>query len=116
MIILGDLICEELPTDICSFSIASSGKRCILETTNALSENRYQCKTSEVIVDQMHELIETDECVNACGVHRNLVGLSTDFLVEPQFIPKLCSPSCYDNCPNIIDLYLNLALGEGDIS
>jgi hypothetical protein len=25
----------------------------------------------------------------------------------------LCSPECVNNCPNIIDLYINLAAGEG---
>ncbi|CAK9133932.1 unnamed protein product [Ilex paraguariensis] len=111
---LGEIICEDLPTDVCSFSIASSGKRCLLENY-ATKDGKvaYQCRTSEVVVARMAEYIETDQCVSACGVDRNSVGISSDALLEPQFTTKLCSPSCYRNCPNIVDLYFNLAAGEG---
>ena len=68
---------------------------------------------SEVIAENLNELIETEECVNACGVERMTVGMSTDSLVERGFTKKLCSPRCYNNCPNIVDLYFNLAAGEG---
>ncbi|MEI4856018.1 hypothetical protein, partial [Klebsiella pneumoniae] len=69
---LGELICEELPIDVCSFSIDSSGKRCLLENFEAKNGKvDYQCRTSEVIVERMAEHIETDSCVNACGVDRN---------------------------------------------
>ncbi|KAK3003377.1 hypothetical protein RJ639_018129 [Escallonia herrerae] len=61
----------------------------------------------------MAEVIESDECVNACGVDRKAVGISSDSLLEPQFTAKLCSRACYQNCPNIVDLYYNLAMGEG---
>lgn len=111
---LGEVICEDLPTDICSFSVASSGKRCLLENYAAKDGKvGYQCRTSEVVVERMAEYIETDECVSACGVDRNSVGISSDSLLEPQSTAKLCSPSCYQNCPNIVDLYFNLADGEG---
>ena len=63
----------------------------------------------------MADYIETDACVKACGVDRNSVGISSDALLEPQFTGKLCSPACYQNCPNIVDLYFNLAAGEGMI-
>lgn len=75
----------------------------------------YQCRTSEVIVERMAEYIETDDCVNACGVDRDTNGISSDALHEPHTTVKLCSPACYQNCPNIIDLYFNLAAGEGMI-
>lgn len=75
----------------------------------------YQCRTSEVVVEKMADYIETDACVKACGVDRNSVGISSDALLEPQFTGKLCSPACYQNCPNIVDLYFNLAAGEGMI-
>ncbi|GAV65476.1 PAR1 domain-containing protein [Cephalotus follicularis] len=112
---LAELICEELPSDVCAFSIASSGKRCSLETDMGKDGKtvEYQCKTSEVVVERMSDYIETDECVRACGVDRNSVGISSDALLDPQFAAKLCSPSCYDKCPNIVDLYFNLAAGEG---
>ncbi|PSR95076.1 (+)-gamma-cadinene synthase [Actinidia chinensis var. chinensis] len=113
--VLGDIVCEELPIGMCSFSIASSGKRCLLETsaTNGGSTVAYQCTTSEVVVKDMPEWIESDECIRACGVDRYSVGLSSDSLLEPQFTAKLCAPACFQNCPNIVDLYNNLALAEG---
>ncbi|KAA8549346.1 hypothetical protein F0562_001030 [Nyssa sinensis] len=111
---LCEIICEELPVGLCSFSIASSGKRCVLETY-ASNEGtlEFQCKTSEVVVENMPEWIESDECTSACGVDRYSVGISSDSLVDPQSSAKLCSPACYQNCPNIVDLYHNLALAEG---
>ncbi|KAF3623152.1 hypothetical protein CQW23_23920 [Capsicum baccatum] len=111
---LGSFICENLPTSVCGFAIASSGKRCLLENlTGKDGKVEYQCKTSEVVVANMKEHIETDECVDACGVDRNTVGLSSDALLDSQFTSKLCSPACNHHCPNIIDLYFNLAAGEG---
>ncbi|KAF5747596.1 hypothetical protein HS088_TW05G00321 [Tripterygium wilfordii] len=110
---LGEIVCEELPTNVCAFSISSSGKRCLLETGATAGKDERQCRTSEVVVERMANYIETDECVNACGVDRNSVGISSDLLLEPQFTSKLCSSACYKGCPNIIDLYYNLAAGEG---
>nr|GME01918.1 Zinc finger protein [Ipomoea batatas] len=111
---LGEIICEELGVNVCAFSIASSGKRCLLENS-ATGDGKveYQCKTSEVFVRKMAEHIESDECVNACGADRNSVGISSDCLLDSMFIAKLCSPACYQNCPNIVDLYFNMAAGEG---
>ncbi|XP_044508101.1 uncharacterized protein LOC123227388 [Mangifera indica] len=111
---LGGIICEELPAELCSFSVSNAGKRCLLETY-AKSDRMavYQCKTSDVSVGVIHDLIETDECISACGVERKAIGMSSDSLLQPQFIAKLCSPQCYQACPNIVDLYFNLALGEG---
>lgn len=110
--LLGEITCEELPKKLCAFSISSSGKRCILETKG----KEFQCKSSEVVVERMADYIETDECVNACGVDRNVVGISSDALLDPEFASKLCSPDCYQRCPNIVDLYFNLAAGEGTTS
>ncbi|CAA3022807.1 Hypothetical predicted protein [Olea europaea subsp. europaea] len=111
---LGELICEELPVGLCSFSIAASGKRCLLETYASNDGTMgFQCKTSEVVAINLHDYIEADECVDACGVDRKSVGISSDTLLDSQFTAKLCSPQCYQNCPNIVDLYYNLALGEG---
>ncbi|KAG8504206.1 hypothetical protein CXB51_002619 [Gossypium anomalum] len=111
---LAEMICEDLPKDVCAFSIASSGKRCVLETAvKKDGDVEYQCRTSEVVVERMAEYIETDECVAACGVNRNSVGISSDSLLDQQFTAKLCTPACYQKCPNIVDLYFNLAAGEG---
>ncbi|KAA0044137.1 hypothetical protein IC582_009573 [Cucumis melo] len=110
----GEIVCEELSVDVCAFSIASSGKRCLLETSETKEGKfEYQCRTSEVMVEWMADYIETDQCINACGLDRNSVGIASDALLEPQFTAKLCSPSCYQKCPNIVDLYFNMAAGEG---
>lgn len=109
-------VCEDLPNDVCAFSVSSAGKRCLIET---MAKNdgsvEYQCRTSEVMVEGLAEYMETDECVNACGVDRKSVGISSDALLEPQFMGKLCSPNCYQKCPNIVELYFNLAAGEGKL-
>ena len=111
------MVCEDLPQDLCAFAISSSSKRCVLESTQHSGRpTEYQCRTSEVVVERMSDWIETDECVRACGADRNSVGISSDSLLEPQFTEKLCSPACHENCPNIIDLYFNLAAGEGKIT
>ncbi|XP_022145655.1 uncharacterized protein LOC111015053 [Momordica charantia] len=111
---VGELVCEELSVDVCAFSIASSGKRCLLETSeNKDGKFEYQCRTSEVMVEWMAEYIESDHCINACGLDRNSVGIASDALLEPHFTAKLCSPPCYQKCPNIVDLYFNMAAGEG---
>lgn len=110
----GNIICEDLPKDACAFSISSGGKRCLIETSAGKDGTvEYQCRTSEVTVERIKDWVETDDCVRACGVDRNSVGISSDSLMEPQFTAKLCSPACYQDCPNIIDLYFNLAAGEG---
>ncbi|AEE79178.1 photoassimilate-responsive protein PAR-1b-like protein [Arabidopsis thaliana] len=106
-----NIVCENLPTNMCSFSISASGKRCILETANVAGE--FTCRTSAVDVEGIVNHVETDECVSACGVDRKTVGISSDSLMEAGFAAKLCSSACLDYCPNILDLYFNLAAGEG---
>ncbi|XP_059626959.1 uncharacterized protein LOC132269721 [Cornus florida] len=99
---------------MCSFAVASSGKRCLLETSESSDGTiAYQCKSSEVVVKNMPEWVENNECVSACGIDRYSVGISSDSLLEPEFAARLCSPACYQNCPNIVDLYYSLALAEG---
>ncbi|KAL6534336.1 hypothetical protein OROHE_013261 [Orobanche hederae] len=112
---LAEVICENLPTDLCSFAIASSGKRCVLENYYLHEQGSpdFTCKTSEVVVEGLSGHIETDDCVRSCGVDRRLVGISSDALLSPEFTARLCSPACYHNCPNLVDLHFNLAAGEG---
>ncbi|XP_055830696.1 uncharacterized protein LOC129899694 [Solanum dulcamara] len=112
----GEIVCEDLSIGLCAYSVASSGKRCSLETyESGEGTTRYQCKTSEVLVSNIGiaNLIESDECISACGANRNSVGISSDSLLESKFTSKLCSQQCNQKCPNIVDLYYNLALGEG---
>lgn len=108
-----EIVCENLPTNMCAFSISASGKRCLLETANVAGE--YTCRTSTVEVDGIVNHVESDECVAACGVDRKTVGISSDSMMEAGFASKLCSPACLDFCPNILDLYFNLAAGEGTV-
>ncbi|XP_015086198.1 uncharacterized protein LOC107029319 [Solanum pennellii] len=113
---LGELLCEELPVEMCALSIASDGKRCVLESRPSEEGNiEVECQTSEAFASNkmLQEYIETDECVGACGVDRQSLGLSSDALVDSKFVAKLCSHHCYNNCPNIIDLYSSVASAEG---
>lgn len=116
-------MCEELPVEICSFAISSFGNRCLLETTTrpyaSSSEEFLQCRTSPVQVltvndDNLREYIESDDCIRSCGLDRNSIGISSDALLDPFSVSKICSSACSDNCPNILDLYHNLAMAEGN--
>eukprot|EP00253_Pinus_taeda_P015894 PITA_15894 len=112
--VYGAVVCEMLHSEVCAFSVSSSGTRCVLEKSILSNGDvQYDCQSSEVIADEITEWIETVECTNACGSERMTVGMSSDALIEGGFIRKLCSPRCYNNCPNIVNLYFNLAAGEG---
>ncbi|XP_058773423.1 uncharacterized protein LOC131647551 [Vicia villosa] len=111
---LGVIECENLNQDKCAFAVSHAGKRCVLEKhvkRNGLE--KYTCKTSEIEADKLKDHIESDECIKSCGLDRKSFGISSDSLVESSFTQKLCSPECYKSCPNIVDLYFNLAAGEG---
>ncbi|XP_062152754.1 uncharacterized protein LOC133861069 [Alnus glutinosa] len=111
---LGGIACEHLDQDTCAFAVSSSGKRCVLEKhVKRSGEEAYTCRTSEIVADKLKDLVETDQCIKACGLDRKTLGISSDSLLESLFTQKLCSPQCYQGCPNIVDLYFNLAAGEG---
>ncbi|XP_059624836.1 uncharacterized protein LOC132268116 [Cornus florida] len=111
---LGEMACENLNKDSCAFAVSSSGKRCVLEKhVRRSGEEAYTCRTSEIVADKLKDWIESDQCIEACGLERNVLGISSDSLLESHFAKKLCSPRCYDSCPNIVDLYFNLAAAEG---
>jgi hypothetical protein len=74
---------------------------------------KFQCQSSGVVAAKLSEWIESEECINACGLERMAVGMCTDSLLDPESTRKLCSSECRNNCPNIVDLYVNLAAGEG---
>ena len=76
-------------------------------------EEAYKCTTSNIEADKLKDLVETNQCIEACGLDRDTLGISSDSLLESRFTKKLCSPQCYQSCPNIVDLYFNLAAGEG---
>ncbi|KAL3524281.1 hypothetical protein ACH5RR_017115 [Cinchona calisaya] len=108
------IACENLNKDSCSYAVSSTGKRCVLEKhVRRSGEQAYTCGTSDIEADKLKDWIETDQCIEACGLDRHALGISSDSLLESRFTQKLCSPPCYCNCPNIVDLYFNLAAGEG---
>ncbi|KAK7279945.1 hypothetical protein RJT34_25006 [Clitoria ternatea] len=111
---LGGIECEHLSHETCSFAVSSGGKRCVLEKhVKRSGEEAYTCKTSEIEADKLKDHIETDQCIKDCGLDRKSLGISSDSLLESRFTQKLCSPQCYQSCPNVVDLYFNLAAGEG---
>ena len=111
---LGGITCEQLSKEECAFAVSSSGKRCVLEKYVRRSGlEAYKCTISDIEADKHKDLIETNQCIEACGLDRDTLGISSDSLLESRFTQKLCSPQCYQRCPNVIDLYFNLAAGEG---
>ncbi|KAG2619852.1 uncharacterized protein LOC120665766 [Panicum virgatum] len=110
------VVCEQLTAELCAFAVSSASRRCVLENTHRAGRPTvYQCRTSEVVVEdaRLAGLVETDRCVRACGVDRATVGISSDSLLDPRVASAICSPACLQGCPNIVDLYSNLAAGEG---
>nr|XP_011468450.1 PREDICTED: uncharacterized protein LOC105352622 [Fragaria vesca subsp. vesca] len=73
------------------------------------------CRTSQVVVEKLAGYIETDKCVKACGVDRDAVGISSDAFLEPHFLKNMCTANCYEKCPNLVELYFNLAAGEEQV-
>ncbi|XP_014501893.1 uncharacterized protein LOC106762469 [Vigna radiata var. radiata] len=111
---LGEVECERLSEDTCAFAVSWEGKRCVLEKRVKRSgEEAYTCRTSEIETEIQNGHIETEDCIKGCGLDRKSFGISSDSLLEVGFTKNLCSPHCYQNCPNIVDLYFNLAAGEG---
>ncbi|KAJ1262496.1 hypothetical protein BS78_09G112500 [Paspalum vaginatum] len=110
------VVCEQLTAELCAFAVSSTSRRCVLENMHCAGRpTEYQCRTSEVVVEDglLAGLVETDGCVRACGVDRATVGISSDSLLDPRVAGALCSSACLQGCPNIVDLYSNLAAGEG---
>ncbi|PQM40866.1 uncharacterized protein Pyn_02382 [Prunus yedoensis var. nudiflora] len=89
---LGAITCEDLDQDTCAFAVSSSSKRCVLEKhVRRSGEEAYTCRTSEIEADKLKDWT----------------------LFWSLASPKALLPQCYDTCPNIVDLYFNLAAGEG---
>ncbi|MED6197697.1 hypothetical protein PIB30_059052 [Stylosanthes scabra] len=111
----GILECENLSHETCAFAVSSAGKRCVLEKEIKRSGlEAFSCKTSEIEADEkLNNHIESEECIKSCGLDRKSFGISSDSLLESRFTKNLCSPQCYQACPNVVDLYFNLAAGEG---
>ncbi|KAF7813184.1 PAR1 protein [Senna tora] len=110
----GGIECEKLDEETCSYAVSSTGKRCVLEKqVKRGGQEAYTCRTSEIEAEKVKGHVETEDCIKACGLDRKSLGISSDSLLESGFTHKLCSPQCYHACPNVVDLYFNLAAGEG---
>ncbi|CAL4893022.1 unnamed protein product [Urochloa decumbens] len=110
------VVCEQLAAGQCAFAVSSASRRCVLENTHCAGRpTAYECRTSGVAVEdaRLAGTVESDRCVRACGVDRATVGISSDSLLDPRVAGAVCSPACLQGCPNIVDLYANLAAGEG---
>ncbi|KAK9144371.1 hypothetical protein Sjap_004274 [Stephania japonica] len=112
--------CENLPADYCAFAISSEGMRCVLgkyyayDYVEGRRVTKFVCRSSGVFVPNMLNWVETHKCIKACGVERHSIGMTySELLWQPKFMKRLCCHSCYYECPNIVDLFFNLALGEG---
>ena len=77
-----------------------------------LIQNMAQTSTVTAAPD-VAEWVESEHCVRWCGLDRMSVGMSSDALAEQGSARTICSPSCRNNCPNLIDLFSNIASGEG---
>ncbi|XP_073012385.1 uncharacterized protein [Typha latifolia] len=110
-----DIACERLDVSTCAYAVSSLGLRCLLEKQikRAGLQEVLVCQTSRIEAEGIKNYIESDVCIKACQLNRYAVGISTDSLLDAKFIRKLCSMECYNSCPNIVDLYFNLAAGEG---
>ncbi|KAH7278929.1 hypothetical protein KP509_38G064900 [Ceratopteris richardii] len=110
------LQCEELQVEDCAFAVSSSGARCVLETNVAKDGSvELECQTSQVVTseERWRGRKESAECVEWCGLDRKWIGLSSDFLSEHEWHKRICEPSCYLNCPNIVDFFSSVADAEG---
>ncbi|KAI0498827.1 hypothetical protein KFK09_019722 [Dendrobium nobile] len=115
-VVLGKITCEQLDRSTCAFAVSSNGLRCVLEKHVRgvdLGEEVYTCRTSDLKATVMTGWVETDACIAACSLKRETVGISSDSLLDRRFMGRLCSPECFLNCPNIVDLYFSIAAGEG---
>ncbi|KAH7298293.1 hypothetical protein KP509_25G035900 [Ceratopteris richardii] len=111
---VGTIECEKLQVEECAFAVSSSGARCVLEKeVQNDAAPQFKCQTSIIMAERPMEWIESDECIQTCGLQRISVGLSTDALLERDFTRRLCFSQCRIKCPNINDLYSRLAAEEG---
>ena len=70
-------------------------------------------QTSKIVTDSFHSWIEDNKCIQACGLNRMSVGLSSDFLGEHELQRSICGNSCLEECLNVVEIFTNLASGEG---
>ncbi|XP_059065714.1 uncharacterized protein LOC131857331 [Cryptomeria japonica] len=110
-----NLQCEELVIYNCAFAVSSTGNRCLLEKYAGEDGTiDLKCQTSKIMADtDTKPWIESEECINSCGLHKITVGLSTDALDDKKTLKKICSSFCQRSCTNIFHLFTNLAAEEG---
>ncbi|KAL4346498.1 hypothetical protein GQ457_17G025330 [Hibiscus cannabinus] len=98
----------------CAYAVASTGKRCVLEKhVKRGGEEEYTCRTSEIEADKIRNWIETDDALKpaaSTGTHSASRRIRSSSLASRKCSVRLNATTA---APNIIDLYFNLAAGEG---
>jgi len=107
------VICEDLPQDKCVFTISSSSKSCVLgsyQRSNACAE--YKCRSLEEVGGRSDSRSRRDRRMRQGGCflrpwYRRIcfLRLSSKTNCARQSASRIA--------PSIIDLYYNLAAGEG---
>ncbi|CAL9203395.1 unnamed protein product [Musa hybrid cultivar] len=81
-------------------AVSAAGTRCVLErNARGGRPGAYTCAASEIAAEGFSDWVETDECVASCALDRGIVGISSDALLDADFMRKLCSPDCFHGCP-----------------
>jgi hypothetical protein len=71
-------------------------------------------QTSDFKAFESKGYVESDKCINACGVNRMTVGISTDEFFLPGFAETLCSLECQMECINIVDLFSSIVASAAE--
>ncbi|CAN1142438.1 hypothetical protein LINPERPRIM_LOCUS26026 [Linum perenne] len=103
-----EIVCEDLSKDACAFAISSSGQRCLLETYAAMDGGGAEemlCRTSEIMVERMAGHVESNDCVDACGVDRSSAG---------AYLPDICTVSRSNLHRSVIQLMMSSSFAAVD--
>lgn len=92
--------------DFCLISLQTSN----IEWGSDLGETRRELRSVKYSAGH----VESDQCLDACGLKRLTVGISTDGLQTGAFKEKICSDECQHNCPEVINLYNVIYAEEGN--
>ncbi|MBA0768108.1 hypothetical protein Gotri_016940 [Gossypium trilobum] len=95
----------------CQATLGSQIKHFKLKTCKVVI-SRWQHFDETIEDDKINNWIEIDKSVKACRLGRKSFGILSDSLLKSRFTEMLCSRQCYNSCPNVADLYFNLAAGE----
>jgi hypothetical protein len=106
------VVCEQLAAEQCAFAVSSTSRRCVLENTHCAGRpTAYQCRTSEVVVEdgRLAGMVETDRATVA---RRHLLRLPPRSARRRRSLLAGLPPGV-PQAPNIVNFYANLVAGEG---